>query len=357
MPRSILLTTLSMFILAFFLLAAGCSQPEPGKPPEIGFYYWKTVFSPTNEEKTFFKDSQASRLYLRFFDVVANPETADPELSDPDIVPVATVVFRQKPELPVTPVVFIDNRPLINLGEEMAEDLAGKIVERVNKILTGNKLQVIKELQIDCDWTESTQGFFFALLKDIKSKLPEDWVLCVTLRLFQYRHMDKIGIPPADRVVLMAYNMGRLREPGERNSIIDAKVASTYLAHKPYPLPLDLALPLFSWGVIFDEKDAYKGLVRRLPKTLRSGSPEAPWKKEDGNVYRAEAEIRLEDRVIPKGWSIRVEQTDERNLAALAKELKKSISHADNVIFYHLDETISKEWSGHVLYDTANMFR
>jgi len=53
--------------------------------------------------------------------------------------------------------------------------------------------------------------------------------------------------------MLMYYNMGEVRAWEESNSILNLEAAEPYLNGKAYPLPLDLALPLFRWGVVFRE--------------------------------------------------------------------------------------------------------
>ncbi len=65
----------------------------------------------------------------------------------------------------------------------------------------------------------------------------------------------------------MCYNMGDLRKPGDHNSIIDLKTLRAYTGNDriiKYPLPLDFALPLFEWDVLF-RKGQYAGLTRNMP--------------------------------------------------------------------------------------------
>ena len=337
------------------IIAVGCMtgrvQALFRSPPEIALYHWKTTYDPSELEQKALKDIPAAKLYLRLFDVKA---------FDTWPVPVATAIFSQKPSLPVTPVVFIDQE-IFTDSNSTTLDLGKRIAQRVNQIVTGNTLSVTRELQLDCDWTPSSKDAFFQLVKDAKAALPKDWTISVTLRLYQFRHPDKAGIPPADRVALMAYNMGKLREFGDHNSIIDPAVAAHYMNARPYPLPLDIALPLFSWGVVFDADNEYRGLIRRLPEELvaldRAASSSAQWQREGTRIYRLQAPIYLEGRHMEKGWAIRVERTTPAALHGLAKQLQRAIPHADTVIFYHLDQDILKEWPSHALRDTAAMFR
>src|SRR5690606_30433603 len=89
--------------------------------------------------------------------------------------------------------------------------------------------------------------------------------LSVTLRLHQVRDIKKSGIPPVDKALLMCYNMGNLRQYGDHNSIFDMRQMEIYLKDhlKDYPLKMDIALPLFSWKVVFRNKQ-YVGISKRL---------------------------------------------------------------------------------------------
>jgi hypothetical protein len=69
-----------------------------------------------------------------------------------------------------------------------------------------------------------------------------------TIRLHQIKYRERTGVPPVARGMLMFYNMGALDAAAGGSSIFDAGRAAPYLARIPeYPLPLDAALPLFSW--------------------------------------------------------------------------------------------------------------
>jgi hypothetical protein len=79
-----------------------------------------------------------------------------------------------------------------------------------------------------------------------------DVPLTATIRLHQYAQPGKTGVPPADRGMLMPYNVGKIAEPGDVNSIFDEATAEPYFrGTKHYPLPLDIGLPAFAWGVQF----------------------------------------------------------------------------------------------------------
>lgn len=340
-------------VLAYVLGPFAPKRPAPA----MAFYHWKTEYNPSPEDKDFLAKAGASRLYLRLFDVVS-VNFGDPE-------PVATVVFKQKPDLPVTPVVYITNEAMSNIDTFCnTSTYAELIVRRAMAVVLGNELNATKELQIDCDWSEKTRDSFFAMLTAMRKHLPADWQLSVTLRLYQFRYPGKAGVPPADRVALMVYNMGNLRQAGEHNSIIDAKIAAQYLdGVQPYPLPMDLALPLFSWGVLFDASNTYKGLIRAVPQELMDydtgkvalDAAHPVWKQTGPHIYTLRQDLRLADQKIPAGWSLRVERTDAAALKALVKVLRTKIRAEQAVIFYHLDNAILKEWDPNALQRTLSL--
>jgi hypothetical protein len=216
-----------------------------------------------------------------------------------------------------------------------------------------NGLELAPELHLDCDWRPSTRAAFFEFAGALKDRLPEGWELVVTLRLDQYRNHLGTGVPPAHRGVLMAYNMGDVKRPGPGNSIIDPKVASSYLppAHR-YPLPLDLALPIFSWAVVFDEHDRYRGLLSPVPRRLDSPDLFHPV---GGEMYVATSPFQtVSGWSIPKGWRLRREDSSQEDLLALAELVRQRLPSPRRVIFYHLDEISSLKKTARELEAIAN---
>jgi hypothetical protein len=116
------------------------------------------------------------------------------------------------------------------------------------------------EFQVDCDWTQGTREAFFRLLEKIRGHLPHGVLLSATIRLHQYKFPDQTGVPPTDRGMLMLYNTGDIDAPDETNSIFKPEDAKKYLKGAPatYPLPLDVALPAFSWTLVFRDGELWK---------------------------------------------------------------------------------------------------
>src|SRR5690606_32452956 len=107
---------------------------------------------------------------------------------------------------------------------------------------------------------------FFLFLKKIKERLPAGVRLSATIRLHQYKFPDKTGVPPVERGMLMFYNTGDIENPEAGNSIFQTDDARKYLVGAPenYPLPLDLALPVFSWALVFRDGELWK-IIPEMP--------------------------------------------------------------------------------------------
>jgi hypothetical protein len=149
---------------------------------------------------------------------------------------------------------------------------AAIIVERMLAMASYNELGEVKEIRLDCDWTESTRSTFFTLCEYMKDECHERGMkLSVTVRLHQLRE----EAPMADRGVLMLYNTGNLRDPKTENSILNLSDVEPYIKHCNYPIPLDYAYPTYGWGVVFNEGrfshlvTDYEGVTLGQGETMR----------------------------------------------------------------------------------------
>ena len=84
---------------------------------------------------------------------------------------------------------------------------------------------------MDCDWTASSREGYFRALRELSDSLHRRGEsLHATLRLHQYRSPRATGIPPADRLTLMAYNMGPVTAAPGRLSVLDLPELRRWLA-------------------------------------------------------------------------------------------------------------------------------
>lgn len=228
-------------------LIAICSLPFllQSNRVEPSFYYWKTTFRLSHSEKQTLDEQNINRLYIRLFDIGWDKVANDP-------IPLGKFSFTNHDSFTgnVTPVVYITNSVFVNIKPANIESLAFKLYVQVLSMSKKANFS-IDELQIDCDWTETTRSNYFLFLTKLSALAAHNGILLsATIRLHQVKYKHITGVPPVNRGMLMFYNLGDLNSKVVHNSIYNQKDASKYVAYlRSYPLPLDVALPIFTWAV------------------------------------------------------------------------------------------------------------
>jgi hypothetical protein len=330
-----------LFLLVFFM---SCEDKPPHRQ---AFYHWKTVFSPDETERQALAESHTQRLYIRYFDVVQDGDAYRPE---------ATTLVRDSipTGMQVVPVVFIVNDVLKVLPEDSIGRLSERICTRIEQINRQYRMNSVPEIQLDCDWNGSTREKYFCLLHFIKAApLLNGRQLSVTLRLHQWKYSTTTGVPPADKVCLMCYNTGRLTTYGSHNSILDTEEVRAYLQYAHiYPLPMDIAFPLFSWGVCFNDRQ-YRGLINGLSK---SDLYQPFFTEVESNLYRADTSITLLGSYIRKGEIIRIEEPSVSDIRKTAKILSEKMKNPEFIIWFHLNSIYLQKITSNELSEIANLF-
>ncbi len=341
MNKTSLLIIIGAIWCYFFCIAiSSCSRPEQPRPaPSPAFYHWKTQLLLTQAERAYLDSIGANKLYVKFFDVDWDASTSQP-------APLAAVELdtSRLGGISIVPTVFITNRTLLNLPMHQLDTLAELIFKKI--VSLHNSLP--QEVQFDCDWTAQTQAKYFALLASFKllcsrhpptaSRPPS---LSATIRLHQLKYFEKTGVPPVDRGMLMCYNMGNLEDWETENSILDLAATKTYLpenARIKYPIPLDFALPLFRWGVLFRDGRMIKLLNDLNATELQDTSR---FTKIASNRYEITKSTYLQAHYLYEGDQLRLEGVSSEALLELAKLLGESRSDTPiTVSFYHLDTSV-----------------
>lgn len=331
-------------IVFVLLLCCGCNGRE-NRTVQRSFYYWKTVFGLSPKEAQTLKALSVRKLYVKLFDVDWDGATASAK-------PVAKSLFKGRPpgSVVITPVVFITQEPLQRLNETGLDSLAKNIAALLSSIAAANKLALSNEVQLDCDWTSSTRDSYFHLINGVKGQpFFQGKTVSATIRLHQLKFISQNGMPPVSRGLLMCYNMGNLRRPQTANSILDEDELKKYINNlKAYPLPLDVALPLFDWYVLFDG-NAYKGLLRDFKLT----DEEAARKR----LYFATDTV-ISGREFKAGQWLRHETSDAETVKRCAALIGKKLNAKElSVILYHLDEEALTKYSLHELESFYNGLR
>ncbi len=340
MTSSALPKALIAFLMMLSLL--GCNEEPkqqvqhtdtPTSFPRVrsnAIYHWKTVFDLKEDETDFLTAHSVRKMYVRYFDV--DVETS-PMNATYSAIPIGTTVFKSsKPSsVEIIPTVFITVKALISTKEDGIIDLASKIYTRVLNMSDYNDMGQIREIQLDCDWTGSTQELFYALCRETARLAHADSILVSsTIRL----HQLKMDPPPVDQGVLMIYNTGALRETRTKNSILDYDDVKTYLSGKinHYGLPLDLAFPTYGWGVMFRD-GKYNGILHKT-----DFSDETRYMKGKEGTFIVKKDHVLEGRSLWEGDVIRLEYPTADEVIKVAELVVSSVKDSTHsVILYHLD--------------------
>lgn len=324
---------MSRLLIFCLLCCTGCTHQAP---VQRGFFYWKTTFALSGFEREQLTRAQTEVLYVKFLDVGRNPQTQT-------IEPYA--LLRRTgtdsvPNVPIAPAVFLTNETFKNVDNQQLEWLADHVAEALNSV--GEQFPAQQRrwpvVLFDCDWTASTRTAFFAFLEKMRTRLPTATARSATIRLHQYQRPADTGVPPVERGMLMLYNTGDVEDPaGARSSIFDLRDARRYLDNTPkhYPLPLDLALPLFSWGLVFRNGELWKILPELSPTEL-ADTTRFQHNNQRWDVRQATFVSGL---YLAPGDFVRLENTDAATLQQAANLAAQKVQLAPDaaVVFYHLD--------------------
>jgi hypothetical protein len=374
------MTRLCFLAAALCLLLQGCS--DKGHAPDAqaprAFYYWQTQAGGFDWNDSTFLALGVDRLYVRFFDVGWSEADGAP-------MPVAPLDRWYQPVMDtveVVPVVFITNDAFTHLDTAGATALAKQVHRKimahlkmasearfngraweaienhwysptpyrqkskrfdelhVRDSLYDVELKRLGEVQFDCDWTAGTRAQYFAFLREAK-KLFGDQRISSTIRLYQYKYPARAGVPPVDRGMLMCYNAGNIKDPGTVNSIFDRREVMSYLDGKQvYPLPLDYALPVFEWALLYrgGKFEAILSTAQRLREYgyqhyLKDVTDRHATVSEDFTYGYTSQSI-----FVRQGDEIRFERPDMNDVAAVVAWLHEHKQAGDAALtFYHLN--------------------
>lgn len=313
--------TRAIFVLLLCLSLSHCTSH---KSPAIAFYYWRTTFDLSDDERLVLKKNNASHVYVRYFDVT---------LKNGVPMPLSTLAFRSSPEgLNIVPVIYIKNDVMLS-KEVDVNNLATKILSLILQVNKQHNINTT-ELQIDCDWTLTSKDAYFNFLEALKKAGAKK--LSATIRLHQVKYFKRTGVPAVDRGVLMYYNMGHIAADTS-NSIYDRATAARYTESlKRYPLPLDVALPIFSWGLHIRGNKVI-ALLNKVDVNTFAG--DTSFRKQEGvPFFEVTHNVLKLDHFFEAGDRIKIESIAAADLTEMADDLSSTLAQPPaEVIFYDLD--------------------
>jgi hypothetical protein len=348
----------ALFVLCLF---SNCQNKE--RQITTAFYHWKTNATVTDFEKKSLDSLETKTIYKRIFDVDWNDEAHFPE-------PISVAQNFKLKGCKIIPTVFITNKTFIKLADNQLDTFVSvffrKIIENTvearNPEEGGKGDSLFDEIQVDCDWTQTTRDKFFLFLKKLK-KLSQK-TLSVTIRLHQIKDKNVMGVPPVDKGMLMVYNMGNLDDAKTENSILNINTLKSYVSNfKSYNLKLDIALPIFSWGVVVRDGEVVK-LINGITEDdfFPSCEPQSyvplPIKKINTNRFEILENMYFKDFYLYKNDDIRLENTPLSILTETADILTQNLDNQPlTIAFFNLDSVLLKRYTVGDLDGLVGKFR
>jgi hypothetical protein len=319
-----ILTIFCLIIITVF--CSSCNKPQN---TTTAFYYWKQSFNLDEKQDNLLKTTTSNKLYARFFDIKWNNKKQNP-------YPESIISFKDKvPSFEITPVVFITNQTFEKLHQYGVDSLALKCNDLISRIALKHGINY-KTIQIDCDWTLGTKDKYFSFLNSLKALNKK--TLEVTIRLHQVKYQFKTGVPPADRGVLMFYNMGQLSaDLSAPNSIYNAADAAKYVnSLNNYLLPLDIALPVFSWALQIRDHKIIQVYGKMGRAELSNTENFSPMQQKDS--YKAIRSFFTGGIYVKTGDLFKLEETNKVLLQQAAKQLAAHLNKNEKrtIIYYEL---------------------
>ena len=310
------------FILLFLILMMTSCTQENNK--QYSFYYWRTHLSLDVVEKTALQKATSPYIYTRFFDI---------EKVNGKFQPVAVITQDQTfvTDKEIVPVVFIKNDVFYNITSDEINFLVENVSSLIKKKQSEFGFKISNQIQIDCDWTAGTNKEYFEFLKRLKDYSGKQ--LSCTLRLHQVKNSKLSGIPPVEKVFLMCYATSSPLENSDRNSILDLPTLKNYLKNVDlYPLSMDIALPIYSWGILTNHVGKHK-----LINALSVQDLENPNFRK---ISKTEVEIMKDGfyfgNFLTKGFTLKVEEISDDQLNQVKKYLNHKLPDYA-IVYYHLD--------------------
>ena len=319
-------------LLFSVLLMASCSQTDMTN--DYGFYHWRSKLNLSKTEQQLLNKSKVPNLYTRFFDIVKENN----QFLEVGVISIDKDLSINKK---IVPVIFITNETWFHIKPDEIEFLANKINDHINRIQSNYKLNLENEIQIDSDWTASTKDDYFKFLKTLK-KISRKNVTC-TLRLHQVKDKLQTGIPPVEKMYLMCYATSSPLENRLENSILDVKTLKSYLKNiGAYPVKLDVALPIYSWGIVTNHVGRKKLINAVTAKELMQNKN---FKKIDNNNFEVLKDDFYFGMYLNKGFKIKVEEIPEEDVIESIAFINEKLDYKPLLIYYHLDERFTKNYN------------
>lgn len=333
----------------------GCSEraASPAAPTIVNpsrpraFFFWKQRLDASTVQPELLERLHVTRLYVRLFDL-----TWDRGRRQVVATPPVRLGKLARLSVEIVPTVFVTQPVLEKLAPRDLTRLAEDLLRRARRVLGAGRWSVVQQMLIDCDWSPSTRERYFELLRLVRKRLGAGRHLSATLRLHQLRDRQRNGIPPVSRVMLMFYNVRPPARFGRKNALVDHALIAGYLNHQsPYPLPVDIALGIFSWAAHFNADHDFLRLIRDVTSARLHADPTHFESVGSGLLFRVREKTYLGAAKLLPGDLLRVDEQRPDAQLELARMLAaKRARFAKNRRFttalYHLDPAVIAGFCG-----------
>lgn len=319
---------LSVVIIIVILFSTSCEN----KNNNLAFYHWKNDTNLTQLETDYLQKLKVKQIYMRFFDIGLN----DNDKAYP--ISVIREIDQGFDTYEIIPVVYITNETFVKTDD--VAPLVEKVHQLIDQMYEHHFGKNPMKIQIDCDWTNSTREKYFNFLTQLKPH----YSLSATIRLHQIKYQNRTGVPPVDEGSLMVYNIGDLKDTTS-NSILSQAVLEQYInPSSSYPLPLDKALPLYSWGILQFPDGSVKLLNNFSHDNIISNL--SSYRQINDAAYEVIKPCALQSYFLPIGTILKIENISFEAILK-AKNHLELCNNIDwrNTLLYHLDEEVLESFS------------
>lgn len=332
-----------LFYTLFICIAFFSCKKNSEQNTQISFYHWRSNFNLSSQEKDCLKNNACKTLYLKYFDVVKEEGKTKP---------VSIIHFSGKTDLKVIPVIFIKNNVFINTKKNEIDTLVVNITQLINQINSKNNI-TYQTIQFDCDWTDKTQQLYFYFLEQFGKNIQPKKI-SATIRLHQIKYKFKTGVPPVNIGTLMFYNMGKIA--GDTlNSIYSKKISEKYISYlQNYPLTLNIALPVFGWGI----QSRQGNVINLLNKmTYQDFISDTNFIQQTTAIFKAKNYCFKAGYYFIKNDVVKLESVSEEQLLEMAELINDNIKQTPaEIIFYDLDTINLNRYDKNIFKKTVAAF-
>lgn len=343
-------TLFRLLTICALLMVLGFSCNKTPAKVNKAMYYWKTSSWYIYHERTeVVQKAELDKLYLKYFEIENDPVLGAIPITKQNMeIRQYDTAFHK---LEIIPTVYIQNNVFYSMDKPAIDELAENVCYLIEKYTEKHRVSPPIEYQMDCDWTPTTKDNYFYFLKQVK-QISKRKISC-TLRLYPYKFPDKMGVPPVDRVMLMCYNLMSPLGNRNKNSILDLAELEKYLyPAKKYPVPIDVALPVYSWMLVYNNN---KFTDYIYPNKMNYDEilvqRESLW-------FEVLVDTVIQDVYLREGDMVKYEQIEAELLIQAIYIIKKNLVFEKEftVSLFHLDENQLKRYDYEELSDIFARF-